>query len=464
MMTLLIRWFGRRGAPAIAGPLRDELLSIERLEDRALALAASLTIDPNPRHRARDTFPRFEDNVRVLRAAYRTLADDVRTGAVRRPGRGLAARQLPPRRRRDLRHPAQPAAHLLAHAADAGLARARRPGAHLRDRGRADPPQRQPPRSPAAGPVPQQLPARRAADDRRALGVAEHAEAGADREPAPAGRGAADRARPRAPRPTTTSTAADRHGGRGALPPGTRSRVHRPAAPPPARIRAAPVGAARAVDDDLTRRHTTAEETIRGEHQRQGVAQVSVANAITSLRLVRDARLAGVRRSGQPGRAGAAARSGRRLRPHGLPEPRSAAPGRRGAGAAERRGTGARRAESDRDRAAGGGRAARPTDRAAHVGYHLVDRGRDRSRSRPRATARACASARTRAPACAMPRSCTSGSIALLTTAAGRRRGRLRGDAPAAASVVRLLVALARRCCRPASFAHRVSSSAPSST
>ena len=40
-----------------------------------------------------------------------------------------------------------------------------------------------------------------------------------------------------------------------------------------------------AVDDDLAARNTTAEETIRGEHQRQGVAQVSVANAVTSLRL-----------------------------------------------------------------------------------------------------------------------------------------------------------------------------------
>ena len=40
-----------------------------------------------------------------------------------------------------------------------------------------------------------------------------------------------------------------------------------------------------AVDDDLASRHTTAEEAIRGEHQRQGVAQVSVANAMTSLRL-----------------------------------------------------------------------------------------------------------------------------------------------------------------------------------
>src|SRR4029079_19397001 len=40
-----------------------------------------------------------------------------------------------------------------------------------------------------------------------------------------------------------------------------------------------------AVDDDLAARHTTAEETIRGEHQREAVAQVSVANAVTSLRL-----------------------------------------------------------------------------------------------------------------------------------------------------------------------------------
>jgi len=40
-----------------------------------------------------------------------------------------------------------------------------------------------------------------------------------------------------------------------------------------------------ALDEDLSSRQTTAEETIRGEHQRQGVAQVSMANAVTSLRL-----------------------------------------------------------------------------------------------------------------------------------------------------------------------------------
>ena len=76
----LASWLPRRRFAAAEKPLRDELLSIERLEERALALAASLTIDPNPRHRPRDTSPRFEDNVRMLRAAYRTLADDVRTG------------------------------------------------------------------------------------------------------------------------------------------------------------------------------------------------------------------------------------------------------------------------------------------------------------------------------------------------------------------------------------------------
>ena len=70
----------RPRTPSPDKPFRDELLSIERLEERALALAASLTIDPDPRRRARDIFPRFADNARVLRRAYRTLADDVRTG------------------------------------------------------------------------------------------------------------------------------------------------------------------------------------------------------------------------------------------------------------------------------------------------------------------------------------------------------------------------------------------------
>jgi cyclic beta-1,2-glucan glucanotransferase len=76
----LFRRLWHRGPVAPEKPFRDELLSVEPLEERALALAASFTIDPNPRRRARNIFPRFDDNARVLRDAYRTLADDVRTG------------------------------------------------------------------------------------------------------------------------------------------------------------------------------------------------------------------------------------------------------------------------------------------------------------------------------------------------------------------------------------------------
>ena len=75
-------WFSDRGGRAAlaAKPFRDELLSIERLEERARALAASFTVDPSSRRAARSVFPRFDDNARVLRDAYRALADDVQRG------------------------------------------------------------------------------------------------------------------------------------------------------------------------------------------------------------------------------------------------------------------------------------------------------------------------------------------------------------------------------------------------
>src|SRR5207247_6286948 len=82
-LASLKRLLGRlrnRRVPAAEKPLRDELLSIERLEERALALAASFTVDPNSRRHSRNIFPRFDENARVLRTAYRALADDVRTG------------------------------------------------------------------------------------------------------------------------------------------------------------------------------------------------------------------------------------------------------------------------------------------------------------------------------------------------------------------------------------------------
>ena len=79
-MTPLLRVFGRRRRPGIAEPLRAELLSIERLEERARALAAEFTLARNPRRKARPFFQRLDDNARVLRAAYRVLADDVHRG------------------------------------------------------------------------------------------------------------------------------------------------------------------------------------------------------------------------------------------------------------------------------------------------------------------------------------------------------------------------------------------------
>jgi cyclic beta-1,2-glucan synthetase len=69
-----------RSAPAAPErPFRDELLSAERLDERARSLAARFTVDPSQRA-ARNVFPRFDENVHVLREAYRTLADDVRRG------------------------------------------------------------------------------------------------------------------------------------------------------------------------------------------------------------------------------------------------------------------------------------------------------------------------------------------------------------------------------------------------
>jgi cyclic beta-1,2-glucan synthetase len=77
MLFAALRRLGPRRIQPAEKPLRDELLSIERLEERAKALAARLTLDPAPRRPARDVFPRLDDNARVLREAYLTMAEDV---------------------------------------------------------------------------------------------------------------------------------------------------------------------------------------------------------------------------------------------------------------------------------------------------------------------------------------------------------------------------------------------------
>ncbi len=79
-MNGLFRRLGRRSRRPPEKPLRDELLSIEKLEERARGLAVRFALNPNPRKAAKNILPRFEDNARVLRQAYVTLADDVHRG------------------------------------------------------------------------------------------------------------------------------------------------------------------------------------------------------------------------------------------------------------------------------------------------------------------------------------------------------------------------------------------------
>src|SRR5581483_7327682 len=130
-----------------------------------------------------------------------------------------------------------------------------------------------------------------------------------------------------------------------------------------------------ALDEHLASRQTTAEDAIRGEHQRQGVSQVSVANAITSLRLcasldwqtyVESVSLVEqvLQRdpAGAYGRMDFLSRDRQRQAVEEL-----ASPG----GDAQVR-VALRAVESARQAAARGSTA----DRAAHVGYHLIDRGR----------------------------------------------------------------------------------------
>ncbi len=374
LVRLPFLWLPRRRPEHVDRPLRDELLSAERLEDRALALAASFTLDPNPRRRPHDTYPRFEDNVRVLREAYRTLADDVRNGRyvvsaadwlldnfhlitaevadIRRNLGRRYSRTLPTLAAREYAGYARVyaiAVELIRHS-DSRLDR-RQLTQFLTSYQRVAPL--------TIGELwawPSMLKLALIENLRR---LAEELLA------ARAARRAADRYISRA----------DDVASAGILPADTVPAfivqlLHR--------VREYGLrlsGIRVAVDDDLALRHTTAEETIRGEHQRQGVAQVSVANAITSLRLcatlnwqdyVEAVSLVeqALQRdpSGTYGRMDFLSRDQQRRAVEQLD---------RHSGEGQLR-VAMRAIESARQ-AAGDGSTA---DRAAHVGYHLIDRGR----------------------------------------------------------------------------------------
>jgi cyclic beta-1,2-glucan synthetase len=63
-----------------SSPLHGELLGVERLEERARALAAEFTLSRNPRCGPPRLLRRLSDDARVLRTAYRILVGDVRRG------------------------------------------------------------------------------------------------------------------------------------------------------------------------------------------------------------------------------------------------------------------------------------------------------------------------------------------------------------------------------------------------
>jgi cyclic beta-1,2-glucan synthetase len=68
-----------------SSPLHGELLGVERLEERARALAAGFTLARRPRHDPHRLLRRLTDDARVLRQAYRLLAGDVRRGEAMGP-------------------------------------------------------------------------------------------------------------------------------------------------------------------------------------------------------------------------------------------------------------------------------------------------------------------------------------------------------------------------------------------
>jgi cyclic beta-1,2-glucan synthetase len=366
----------RATPPAQDKPFRDELLSIERLEERALALAASFTVDPSPRRRARNIFPRFDDNARVLRNAYRTLADDVRTGQfitaaaewlldnfhlvtgeirdIRQHLPGSYYRQLPTLASRE--H----AGHTRIYAMAVELVR--HSDSRI-DRQQlavfVNSYQRVAPLTIGelwAWPSMLRL---ALIENLRRLAVetleARRARLAADAYVAQVENDANDAARPLPPVLQAASIVQILHR--------AREYGHRLSS-----VRTA-------VENHLTAQDSTAEAAIRGEHQRQAAAQVSVSNAINSLRLcstldwrqyVESVSL--VEQVLQRDPAGAYARMDFLSRDRQRQAVEELAPS---SGNAQVR-VALRAIESARQVAA----AHSPADRAAHVGYHLIDRGR----------------------------------------------------------------------------------------
>ena len=73
-------WWRRRSGALPPGPLRGDLLNVERLEERARSLAGELVVSRWSGAGGDEYRRRLDDNAAVLREAYLTLAEDVHRG------------------------------------------------------------------------------------------------------------------------------------------------------------------------------------------------------------------------------------------------------------------------------------------------------------------------------------------------------------------------------------------------
>jgi cyclic beta-1,2-glucan synthetase len=282
----MLRLFGPRPAPRAEPPFRDELLSIERLEERARALAARFTLDPDPRRRSRNILPRFAENASVLRQAYVALAEDVHQGAFITPAAEwlldnfhLVAAQIADVRQ-NLPRGYYRELPKLALRELAGNARVYAMAVELvrHSDSRLDGKQLVRFMNSYQSVAPLTIGELWAWPSMLKLALIENLRRLAEETlEARAGRRGADAYFER-----IDDTAADR-------PPPLPSRLHgayvvqllarlREYGPRLSAVRAA-------VDAHLVHRAQSSEDAIRGEHQRQAAAQVSVANVVTSLRL-----------------------------------------------------------------------------------------------------------------------------------------------------------------------------------
>ncbi len=326
--------------------MRSEYLDLHRLHAAARELASKLhPLDvsasrwPRPAH-----LQRLRQHSHVVTQAYRAVAEDVHARRARVTGSGVAARQRPPHRQRSGQRAQGPAAGLLPPAAEGARPHVERGRPRRSDGADAGRSERRPPRHRAHARLRHCVPVDRAADHRRAVGVAEHPQGSARRSPrGPVGRYPGHPSGHRAGRPLPGR----RRGVGRRRAAGARRRRDPAVRDPPAaahpRIRPAHDAAARQsrgppgdVAADLGRGDPGRRAAGGGRPGVDGQRHHQPA-------LLRHQRLAPLLRNHQSGGGDPPPRPGRGLRPDGLRQPRPLPPVARGAGRRDRGGPERRR-------------------------------------------------------------------------------------------------------------------------